>query len=751
PPSAAIARASSAPQARHAALQPPPPPAYEPTPSPEILDADQLDFEEVDAYEGSAYDPHRKPTGQAPALMAPETLAPEMLAPESFDEPLQQAATAADELYSSGPQQRYDSQSGYAPDGHDHGSGYEASYQSHPSQAHPGQAHPGQHAPPEYVGYEGEEEDLEDEVARVLTEADVYIKYGLHDKAIDHLRQIFERDPANVEVRLKLRDLHLQLGRFADASTELYALAQGLAQTDRRSAAGYLNEALELDQNNVPARELLGMLESGLQPVVDLPLGPSRTHAGGYREDSGLDEFDENSAINLDAGDIVEEIALEPDQDFGSTAVGGPSMLRNPSPGSSAYRGSGDFSRGSGDFSRGSGDFARGSGDFSRGSGEFARGSGELARGSGEFARGSGELSRTPSGELDQLADLAQASSPHGYREDPYGVRESGVLELSGQATDTLGGSMPSQDVIPLPAEQHPSASHARIRQEEEAGSGIEDDLEEADFFIQQHLFAEARSILDDLESRYPGHPLVAAKVADLQESERRADSFNDGTIPGDSQVDLAAELADSLDEPVPPLPGTNEGADYSVEDVFNEFKRGVDNQVSDEDSDTHYDLGIAYREMGLLDDAIAEFKVAMRSREKEVLCHMMIGLCYAEKSMMSEAISQFKTGLYVEGITERETIALYFELGQAYEHLDDLREALYYYEKVGKKDPKFRDVATRIERIRRLSGGGNGAPGGGGSGGAGSSGGGHSARSSRQYHDSDVVELADEHTPATV
>jgi tetratricopeptide (TPR) repeat protein len=148
----------------------------------------------------------------------------------------------------------------------------------------------------------------------------------------------------------------------------------------------------------------------------------------------------------------------------------------------------------------------------------------------------------------------------------------------------------------------------------------------------------------------------------------------------------------------------------FTVEDVFEDFKRGGESQISDEDSDTHYDLGIAYREMGLMDDAIAEFKIAMRSREKEALCHMMIGLCYIEKDLLSEAISQFKTGLYVEGITERETIALYFELGQAYERLEDDREALYYYEKVAKKDARFRDVSSRIEKLRPA--GGNGEPG---------------------------------------
>jgi pilus assembly protein FimV len=170
------------------------------------------------------------------------------------------------------------------------------------------------------------------------------------------------------------------------------------------------------------------------------------------------------------------------------------------------------------------------------------------------------------------------------------------------------------------------------------------------------------------------------------------------------SSGNLAQQLAEDFDA-VKRSQHTGEvQANYTVEDVFEEFKRG-EAPGGEEDSDTHYDLGIAYREMGLLDDAINEFKVAMRSRDKEVLCHMMIGLCFVEKEMLSEAISQFKTGLYVEGITERETIALYFELGQAYEHLEDLREALYYYEKVAKRDARFREVGKRIEKIRQAEG----------------------------------------------
>ena len=87
-----------------------------------------------------------------------------------------------------------------------------------------------------------------------------------------------------------------------------------------------------------------------------------------------------------------------------------------------------------------------------------------------------------------------------------------------------------------------------------------------------------------------------------------------------------------------------------------------------------------------------------MKDPAREVQCHLMIGLCFLEKGMQTDAIGQFKKGLYVEGITEREALSMYFELGQAYERLNDPREALYYYEKVMKRDPHFRDVEKRVD-----------------------------------------------------
>lgn len=485
------------------------------------------------------------------------------------------------------------------------------------------------HRPHQADGYDG----LTEEIARVLTEVDVYIKYGLCDKALEHLQGIFVRAPQNVEIRLKLRDLYVEVGRPEDAAKQLVAVAQQIAPEDRRAAALYLNDALELAPGNAAAVELLQSLERGEGFIED----PHPTH---------VDHINDLEEDSYDSESLVEEIPIDEADLIEVDDVG----------------------------------------DFDPDARTNVRSSQEV-------------MTAVPIGadtDPDAIYSTNEDDTDSSFPIEPG----SGVIEVHGDQTDTLGAPSPSSQIIPLPVDTDPSEGQRQFAEEE--GTGLEDDLEEIDFFIQQNLLSEARSILDGLKLRYADDADIKLRLEErfqlLQQAEEKGAPLA-GPIAEDSTADLVAQLAAELeDEPLIP----DFAAEFSVEDVFDEFKRGVDNQISDEDSETHYDLGIAYREMGLLDDAIAEFRVAMKATEKEVLCHMLIGLCYAEKGMLTESISQFKTGLYVEGISTRETISLYFELGQAYETIEDFREALYYYEKVSKKDTQFRQVEDRIERVAR-------------------------------------------------
>jgi tetratricopeptide (TPR) repeat protein len=126
-----------------------------------------------------------------------------------------------------------------------------------------------------------------------------------------------------------------------------------------------------------------------------------------------------------------------------------------------------------------------------------------------------------------------------------------------------------------------------------------------------------------------------------------------------------------------------------------------LEKPVDDEDADTHFDLGLAYKEMGLYEEAIKAFNKVISVAGRAVQCYLMLGLCHREQQNLSEAISQFKAGLYVDSISTAEKYGLYYEIGTCYEQLDDPQEALYYYEMIVKKQPEYRDVAERVDRLR--------------------------------------------------
>lgn len=473
-------------------------------------------------------------------------------------------------------------------------------------------------------------DDRAEHAARILAEADVYIKYGLLDKAVGHLRQVFGYQPEHVEARLRLADLYRQLGRPGSASSELLAVAQTLRDEDPLAASRHLHDALSLDPGNADARALLALLE-GSTGEAEAPGGAPEGDQETVEVTDGLDAI---GSIDLEAGDIVEEIVVE------SSGLYRPDDRRI----------------------------------------ELDTDVHGLAGG------GTGEILNI---ELDDLDE------------------QTGSLAVSGEAVDMLGGVTPTSDVIQLPLDVRPNPVQEQVQRQESAGTGLADDLEEADFFMQQALFDEARAMLEELATRYPGHPLIEGKLGELEAMEGQ--HATGAAALGDSSSaaqHLAAELASELSLEGAPTDEADAAPGADLDEALQDLKQGVTaHGVPVEDFETHYDLGIAYREMGLHEDAIAQFRVAMRAPAKEVLCHLMIALCLRDGGELAEAINELKTGLYVEGISEREAVALYFELGQAYDQLEDQAEALYYYEKVLKRDPAFREASERVASLRPLVG----------------------------------------------
>ncbi|MCX5739815.1 MAG: tetratricopeptide repeat protein, partial [Proteobacteria bacterium] len=149
--------------------------------------------------------------------------------------------------------------------------------------------------------------------------------------------------------------------------------------------------------------------------------------------------------------------------------------------------------------------------------------------------------------------------------------------------------------------------------------------------------------------------------------------------------------------------PATRAGASTDADgfsSLYSEFKRGVSRTLGEGDIETHFDLGIAYREMGLLDDAIGEFHHALGSTARRLDALHMMGLCALDAGRAIDAIGHLEQALASPDVpAERET-ALRFDLGRAHEIEGDRERALDAFRRVAELDAEFQDVGARIEAL---------------------------------------------------
>jgi tetratricopeptide (TPR) repeat protein len=167
-----------------------------------------------------------------------------------------------------------------------------------------------------------------------------------------------------------------------------------------------------------------------------------------------------------------------------------------------------------------------------------------------------------------------------------------------------------------------------------------------------------------------------------------------------DANFDLAAELSEAFGEDEKGSSGSAPAAaDDGFASVFGEFKKGVSRMLSEGDHEAHYDLGIAYREMGLLGDAVSEFRLAMGNPARRIDCLHMLGLCTLEQGGAAEAARHFEQALAAPDATPEQKLAVRFELGRAFHALGDQIRAHAAFEAVSAIDPTFCDVEEWLER----------------------------------------------------
>ena len=617
-----------------------------------------------------------------------------------------------------------------------------------------------------------------EEISKILAETDVYVKYGLHQKAVDHLRRVFTLDGDNVEAHERLKDIFISQGREQEAETELLKLAELIAPSDPDRAEQYLQELLAMNGTHTGAFELARRFQLRVARMSSVSAEVEYAGGGVAEVDPDLDDLElvgaPPSAMGIARGHRDPLADLD---ERGGMAHGSPAPGRPPEP-PADYDGGFDIdldSQVQDDYSQAAHSTRQVPADELEAlaqQGVYEDDSALLVdrppaggwdaqhyptTGYGGAQAYGRSLDDAVDSQLDDealgqdidqevAAELGGARADEDLPFDPADAREfdrgvgnvsseTDAVYVSGFAETELAGQTASYDEagdpLSVSGSYDPYATESVQPSYEptvmspglvddldtpavggsRAESLVEDDLEEVNFYADQGMYPEAIDSLRGLFDRYPSHPLLLAKLRELEALEQGIEPVLHTPpagqhAPVDHQAAIEHTRTDALD--------LDEIEEVSADDMLEELdgepsasggKRKptvmLEKPVDEGDADTHYDLGLAYKEMGLYDEAIKAFEKVLRAPGREVQCRVMIGMCHREMNNPSEAIHEFKQGLHANA-SERERLSLYYEIGVTYEALSDLGEALYYFESVLKRDPSFADAGQRAEAIRQ-------------------------------------------------
>lgn len=278
---------------------------------------------------------------------------------------------------------------------------------------------------------------------------------------------------------------------------------------------------------------------------------------------------------------------------------------------------------------------------------------------------------------------------------------------------------------IVAPADTPPPASaEASPAEEGRVENVMRQELESVDFYIAQGYADIAVDTLEMLERQFGPHPEIQARREKLAERnqqpvEQSAAVFEFGaaeelatpaapaepiTFDADSAYATLLDGGNNVGTAKPAGPGIDAG----LAELFEEFRVAEEADTVKEDFETHYNMGTAYKEMDLMDEAIQEFQTSASlvkpgdGTSRFLQCCNMLGHCFIHKGMPEAAVLWFKKGLQAPGHTEDEYQALRYELASAYEQLGDLKRAREFYTEVYGVDVSYREVAEKLSQLRQ-------------------------------------------------
>ncbi len=489
------------------------------------------------------------------------------------------------------------------------------------------------------------DEETQHYVTLALTDVDLFSSYGLSQKGIDLLETVLERAPRYTPALEKLLDLYLGAGQ----SKQTAELAEKLAQiyTEREDAV-----------NAERFSELYRRFQRAAALEPGPPAPPAPPAAPEPPAEFQIPSSDaENTLAAPDENEIVGEV--------GVTSSAPEKFAVNPAE-SSVHEVdlSDEWAAISGAADAPAADAA-----------EFQVLQGDNAD---AWDAISGQLVK-PDAQNEAPAKHAPDKEPELVASDstPFVVEDAPKHDL--RATPTQPLRSPHQ-IPPIPPES-PASIEYELELVEEA-SPAAGPASVSPIRPPAHSSAEIQGPLGDLT----GELSAAFEGADLTGPPSQP---NGSARTSTSQTSLPSEPGGPLSE------------------IFDEFRKELDELQMDEDPETHYNLGIAYREMGLLEEAISEFQKVIQAYDRgrdfryAMQCCTLLALAFIDKGQPEIASFWYERALKTPGLDQDAVLALRYDLGVAQELAGQSDAALKSYQQVYAMNIDYRDISERIGSLR--------------------------------------------------
>ena len=236
----------------------------------------------------------------------------------------------------------------------------------------------------------------------------------------------------------------------------------------------------------------------------------------------------------------------------------------------------------------------------------------------------------------------------------------------------------------------------------------IEELFEEARFYEQQGMIEEAIKVYEKVLRVAPDNKEVLSQIEALKKNNSEViipdvEILQPVKEPSLSFFDLEEALKEEDNTDVKEkTKQTEEPLTKSFEEIFQEFHEGISAQLGEEDFETHYNLGIAYKEMGLHQEAIGEFSLCLRGTDRFLDASYMMAMSHKEIGEYNKAIEALEMAIASQQFNDQRHLVIKYELGALLELTGKKEDALRVFTQIHNTDATYRDVSEKVLNLQR-------------------------------------------------